>query len=59
MRDHEAYKADTKMILGFVLNHDDEIPKEKLKEYWDDALNKREEICGKKFEKYVISTKET
>lgn len=42
MRDHEAYKTDTKMILGFVLNHDDEIPKEKLKEYWDEALNKRE-----------------
>jgi len=27
MTDHERYKVDTKKFLGFVLNHDDEIPK--------------------------------
>lgn len=38
MTDHERYKVDTKKFLGFVLNHDDEIPKQKLKGYWDDNL---------------------
>lgn len=27
MRDHENYVKDMKKILGFVLNHNDEIPK--------------------------------
>jgi hypothetical protein len=55
MTDHEKYKSDTKRILGFFLNHDDEIPKEKLKTQWDKALNKREDVyVYQKFGKYKI-----
>jgi len=56
MRDHDHYVKDMNNILGFVLNHDDEIPKETLKTHWDDALDKRNDIYGQKFQKYEIST---
>ena len=30
MQDHEAYIRDTQRIVGFILNHDDDIPEDKL-----------------------------